>query len=437
VPPDFTDISNERRASRLARRRRVLVAVALVACLVSAGAVGVSTRLKSPAQAAAEAEAPQATVLTAPVARRVLASTVVMRGAVTAARRVEVTPTAAFGASQLVVTGVRVRPGTVVGKIQVLLEVSGRPVIALPGRIPAYRDLKPGDDGKDVAQLQRALTSFGLDVSDRDGKYGSSTKAAVGELYRRLGFSAPLAGDADAVESSRASVREARRRLEQAERLVADRAQAVPPDEAQIRYAREDLRTAQRGLSESEALSGPTLPMSEAVYLPSLPARVSSVAAAVGGPVKQPLLVLETGALVVTGELLPADAGLVKPGMAVDIEAESLNAAAKGLVQRVGGSAPNAESIKVAIAPRSALSAQWGGHDVRITVTAARTSAPVLVVPLAALSTGADGITTVTALKGGAQSRVQVTAGASAGGYVEVRPLPGQALVATDDVVVG
>ena len=79
--------------------------------------------------------------------------------------------------------GQKVRPGGL------LMSVSGRPVFLLHGRIPAYRDLRPGDTGKDVAQLQRALAERGYRTgSDKAGRYGPGTARAVEEFYSHLGF---------------------------------------------------------------------------------------------------------------------------------------------------------------------------------------------------------------------------------------------------------
>ena len=50
----------------------------------------------------------------------------------------------------------------------VLVEVTGRPVIALTGPLPAYRDLVVGDIGPDVAQLEQALAAIGFDPGEPD-----------------------------------------------------------------------------------------------------------------------------------------------------------------------------------------------------------------------------------------------------------------------------
>jgi membrane fusion protein, multidrug efflux system len=58
-------------------------------------------------------------------------------------------------------------------------------------------------------------------------------------------------------------------------------------------------------------------------------------------------------------------------------------------------------------------------------------------VPISAVSTGTDGVTTVTTLVGIETRRVSVHVGVSADGYVAVVPLNGASLHPGDRVVVG
>lgn len=90
-----------------AARRRLLTAV-VVSVLVTAGALAVSTRLKSPAQVAAEAAPPPPSVLTEPVRRRILTATVVLRGRVNAEQSVDVV---ARGSAEAVPVVTAVRAG--------------------------------------------------------------------------------------------------------------------------------------------------------------------------------------------------------------------------------------------------------------------------------------------------------------------------------------
>jgi multidrug efflux pump subunit AcrA (membrane-fusion protein) len=303
----------------------------------------------------------------------------------------------------------------------------------LRGAIPSYRDLKPGDNGRDVKQLQNALRLSGFQINDVNGRFGSDTKRSLGAFYKRIGFDAAEAGDAEAMKSARATVKTAKRRLEAAMRQ-AERSKSSS-DDAEVRYAREDLASAWSALADAEASSGPMLPSSEVVYLRSFPARVVASTAAVGGGVKAPMMTLETGAMRVIGDLSPADRGLVRSGMPVAMVAESNDLSARGVVSSVGG---DAEGLApTVIQPLKPLPAPWAGRDVRLTITTAKTSGPVLVVPQAAVSAGADDQSYLFVAEAGQERRrVPVEVGVSANGFVEVSPLSG-GLVVGDPVVIG
>jgi multidrug efflux pump subunit AcrA (membrane-fusion protein) len=92
----------------------------------------------------------------------------------------------------------------------------------------------------------------------------------------------------------------------------------------------------------------------------------------------------------------------------------------------------------VIITPAADLSSDWRGANVRITITEASTTSPVLVVPAAAIAHHADGTTTVAVLGADeAQHNVAVTTGAVANGEVEVTPHTDAALNSGDLVVTG
>ncbi|MFC9848529.1 efflux RND transporter periplasmic adaptor subunit [Streptomyces sp. NPDC060223] len=73
---------------------------------------------------------------------------------------------------------------------QVLYEVNGKPVIFLKGSIPVFRDLKQGDEGADVKQLNAALVKLGYSsyLSSSSSDYSYLTKAAVKEMEDDFGL---------------------------------------------------------------------------------------------------------------------------------------------------------------------------------------------------------------------------------------------------------
>jgi hypothetical protein len=233
----------------------------------------------------------------------------------------------------------------------------------------------------------------------------------------------------------------------------------VKAAEQQVRYAGEDLAKAKDALTTLKAKSGAMLPAGEVVFLSRFPARVDAVQVAVGGEVKEKALTVSAGDLVVKGQLAPHEKGLVRPGLKVKILSELSGIEAAGEVRSVAdtpmspGGTESAQGsgdgrqpamsgggagYETVIAPASVLDPKLAGQDVRLTVEAASSGGPVLVVPLSAVSAGADGRTVVTVLEtGGAQRRVEVRPGTSGDGFVEVAPMGGGALTEGDRVVVG
>ncbi|MER5872264.1 peptidoglycan-binding protein [Streptomyces sp. NPDC002044] len=477
----------------MSRRRAWVAAVAVGAVLLSGAGVAASQVIKSPAQTAAEAGPPPLDVLVARVEKRVLRDTVIVRGTVTSAQSVQVTPTVAGGegAAAPVVTKVAVRQGDRVDAGKVLLEVSGRPVFALPGGLPVYRDLKPGATGDDVKQVQKALSGLGHGTGpDRAGTFGVGTKAALSSFYRSIGYD-PLPAVADRGEAVRAAedaVTSGERSLEDARSARAAEAAGTaapagpgtaPPgpggkgsggtkaagQEAArvVNRAAEDLRKARERLTEARAAAGPMLPAGEVVFLESFPARADSVAVRPGSPVSGTALSLSAGALVVRGQLQEHQKGLVRAGRKVEIlsEVSGLTAAAEVLSvadtpQSARPAAPNGGATggqgqgqqapapggpagyEMLVRPLAPLDTTLVGQDVRLTVEAAATDGDALVVPVSAVSAGADGRTTVTVVDGtGTQRRVEVRPGTTGDGYVEVRPTGDGALAAGDSVVTG
>lgn len=360
--------------------------------------------------------------------------------------------------------------------------MSGRPLIALPGAVPIYRDLKPGAHGEDIGQFQRALQSLGYDTGgDTAGEFGSGTKTALTRLYAKLGFDHPVTGTDDEarLKAAEQAVDTAQRQVDLLKSQIAaassatsgaatapDGRPAAGPKEAvggesldtQLRYARKTLVSAQSDRARLVETTGPMLPVSEAVFLPAFPAQVTAFSAKVGDPVKAPLITLSTGELGVTSRMTPDRAALLKPGMPVEIEVTGSDRHTTGKVASVGeptAADPAAEGTpggaggaggggalmaQVLITPDTVLGPDWAGRDVQLTVTAASSGADVLVVPLSAVSTGADGKASVVKVAqdpgGPPTARVDVVAGLAGGGFVQVTPVRTGELAPGDRVMV-
>ncbi|WP_229696914.1 peptidoglycan-binding protein [Streptomyces lasiicapitis] len=425
----------------------MLLAVVAGAVLLSAGGMTAAAFIKSPADQARSAGPPPADVLTAPVEHRVIKDSVVLRGQVSADQTVEISPVAAGtqDTARVVVTKLPYRAGDTLAGGKVVVEMSGRPVFALTGRLPVYRDLKPGADGEDVAQAQRALGRLGYPAGgDRKGHFGAGTKRAVDRYYASIGYE-PLPADPE----GGAEVAAAQDAVTEAHRAWQDAAGG-----RRKTRAAEDLGKARRALAAAEAANGPMLPASEVVFLRGFPARVEKVNATVGTEAKEKLLTVSAGSLVVDGDLDAARKDLVRVGQRVEILAEATGDSARGAVASVSeapvqggeestdgdaGGADTGGEYVVKVSPDKPLPGELAGQDVRLTVAAGASKGKVLAVPLSAVSAGADGRTAVTVYDSGSEDRrrVEVTTGTSGNGFVAIRPRTDGSVRAGDQVVVG
>ena len=441
------------RGSRLARRRRTLFWVAGGAALLAIGGLIGASFVQSPQQIAADTAAPPATETTAKVVSQVLTSSVQMRGVVYPGTQYDVYPSApesdsassdsgsaaggaagggsaaggatGGGSSGVYISSLDVAAGRTISNGKQLAVIDGEPMFALTGRVPAWRDITPGESGPDVAELQKALAALGYyDDGDTPGYFGTATQDAVAAFYEHFGYTPPTSGG---------------------------------------------------------------MPLTDVIFLPALPAKVIAVNGTKGQQPGQPFLELAArGSLALTGELPPAYAGQVKTGLKVKIFDEVTGIRAAGTIAEVGtattiapvgaivnvgggsaaasaaesagsgstgtgatgaaagssnsGSAANPGAtpfIPLAVGPSKPLPAALNGENVLVTVDTGRTEGPVLTVPVAAIVTTASGTSYVTvAGPHGRQTQVPVTPGISENGYVQVTPVKAGQLAAGDSVVV-
>ncbi|MBB2946626.1 multidrug efflux pump subunit AcrA (membrane-fusion protein) [Actinoplanes lutulentus] len=391
-------------ADPLRGRRRFLIGLVTGAVVMALAGLGASTLIKSPQQAAAEAAPPAPSLITATVERRVLEQAVVLRGTVEPDRALDVK--AVLGEGRAVISQRTVKAGDPVEAGTVLAEISGRPVIALSGPVPPYRDIHTGMTGSDVEQLQSALGDLGYRISDRDGVFGASTERAIRKMYQARDYDPP--------------VEETNPVADPAADPVAD--PTVSPSASPTAAPRPDAY----------------LPMSEVYFVKSLPARVAAVKASLGAEVRDAILTLSVGKMVVRGILAPADRELVETGMPVRILNETTGDEAAGKLASIGALKQGAGSETghpITVSSTKALPADFTGEDVRLTVTAATTEEAVLVVPVSAIFSAADGSTRVLRAPGGDERQsVPVRTGAAAGGFVEVS---GDGLAEGDRIAVG
>lgn len=230
------------------------------------------------------------------------------------------------------VTGTPLEVGAAVDTGQVLVEVSGRPVFALLGAFPAYRDFSPGAEGRDVAQLRQALGVDAPGGNKRSAVFDGSTQKAVNRLYEKSGYPAPSSG----------------------------------------------------------------LPASDVEFLPSFPLTVTSVDAPVGTKTPKSILSVSGGPLQVEMAADATTAGLFTPGRAVGLQmgtqtftgtVDRLTSAEPSAEQ---GDTQSTNQVLISL--RSTPTNAAPGAMVSVNVERGRSEAG-LVVPSSAVWTATDGVT--------------------------------------------
>lgn len=170
------------------RRPRWVAPAAMALCLILAVVATwvIAQRFVSPAQIAAEAEAPPAGPILAPVRQGALRDSFTTTATWIPAQQEKIPVTSPEGG---VITAHTARPGDAVGAGTVLLEVNGRPVIATRGDFPLYRDLTYATQGPDVRQWQDLLQGLGYGIgSDRTGRFEQGTLRATRSFYKDRGY---------------------------------------------------------------------------------------------------------------------------------------------------------------------------------------------------------------------------------------------------------
>ncbi|WP_230206395.1 hypothetical protein [Microbacterium gorillae] len=444
---------------RVFRGNKTLWIVAGVAVLSLVAGLLVQRFIISPAEAASNTEPPEPGLVTAPVDFGPLSNDVVIRADVGYADSVEVKLDTSAISGPAVVTGRVPKVGDELAALSIVTEVAGRPVIVLPGELPAYRNLRIGVAGPDVLQLKQALVSVGIDPGDVASDAFDQTLAdAIGRLYDAVGYPSP-AGEATATEAYRAAqdsvtaaqqgiasaeaalsqagqgpsgaqakeldvaVNRAQRELDAAradparQGEVADLEDAVAVAVAQrddayggkdlsgeqgaVNAAYEQLNRAQEGLELARQGVQPFLPSSEVLYLASLPRRVDDVKITRGAILEGVAMTVSGANIRLTGAAADADAKLLKVG---DTASFRLPDDTEVPAKIASVEQPKGEKRwTVTFEPGKLTPEQWAtvqGSNVRVSIGVGATDGDVLSVPLAALTAGSGG-----------EARVQVVDG--------------------------
>ncbi len=383
----------------MTRRKTALMFVAAVV-LASVGGWILGSRVTSPAEIAARTAAPQPSPILVASETRVLSTNVVTRGTgrFGAPREVGLVRSLLKGETQVVTQLPALAQQAAEG--DVLLTVSGRPVIVLQGDQPSFRDLGPGMAGTDVDQLEAALDRLGYEPGTVGEGYDRDTEQAVRALYAVAGFEPALASS---------------------------------------RQLSEVFSSDTELFAGSIPSAGVLVPADEIFFLPALPVRVADIAIALGQAIDGPALTVTDANVSIDGSLPIEQSGLVTAGMAVVIDEPDLGIEADGIISRIAD-APGTDGVDgfhvyfevtVDNAPPNLVNA-----SVRLTIPVESTSDEVLVVPVTALTLAPDGSSQVQVDRNGFLEPVEVRPGLSAQGLVEVEAIDAR-LESGDLVLIG
>lgn len=494
----------QRQKGGSSRPRQLGIIVTAVA-LVGVGGWFAGSQMQSPADAAAARKPPKAGPVTVAVEQRSLTASVVAQGSIEFDSPQSLALAGPVGApdsgsSDPVAQRVTKAPvaGSEVKEGDVLMQLSGRPVLVLRGSVPMYRTLGPGTSGDDVKQLQRALTRLGFNSGAATGQYGQGVATAVSRWYKSKGFQAqePSIADKQQLGTLEAAVTAAQQGLLSAQDPsggtgsgdtgsgdtgssatdtsgsgtgstetsgtgaagkggTSGTGTSGEAARLQLKAAQQQLDAANTALSAFQAGYGTKIPAGEVVFLPDLPARLDKVSVKVGDTPTGPIGTVTSSKVVVQAVVQGSDAKLLHEGMTAEVETTDgkkvegelvalgddvpKTGSADGTTAQGasgGGSDDASAPVPVQISlPAGKLTKNAGG-SAKVTIKVGSSAGKALTVPIAALHTSADGQATVQVRRGGTVVDVSVKAGLSAEGQVEVTP-SGAALKAGDQVVIG
>lgn len=162
--------------------KKTLWALITLLCMVLTGVtVYVASSFKTSEQKAAEAQAPDPSLVTASVERRTLENTLPLTCSVDYTDQRELTVTNAAAGAQY--TSIDIVQGEELGNGSLVAEVNGAPVFTILGGFSFYRDLTLDAQGPDAKLLNDALVALGYQIP----RAGTDVNTVTAETYRALG----------------------------------------------------------------------------------------------------------------------------------------------------------------------------------------------------------------------------------------------------------
>jgi hypothetical protein len=334
-------------------------------------------------------------IVTVPLAHRLLRDTLQVNGSVVlpGAWEIRTLQPQLTGDAQPLITRLPIRRGSVVTTGSLLAEVAGQPIFAMEGSVPMYRSLALRSRGADVTQLQNNLQRLGFTIADQLGYFGGSTEDAVARLFEEYGYAAPVRTDLVAAE-----------------------------------------KTGRRKKARSS--SSVFVPEASLVYIPHLPAVVTSVQAHIGNSLPSSLGTVAAGTPVVRVSVDPTQLPTVRRGMAAMLSWPGGHAHGRvNTVPPASTSSSKDDSITVSFAHDADIPPL--GTQLSVMIVRASSHHSVWVVPFSAVVTAPDGGSALEILAGRRREHVGVSLGLSVGGYVVVKPAAGARLRTGERTLVG
>ncbi|MET8862322.1 peptidoglycan-binding protein [Nonomuraea sp. NPDC004580] len=240
------------------------------------------------------------------------------------------------------------------------------------------------------------------------------------------------------LEELRKAVRTAKESLVTAQQALRQ-ARRLSPTRLKVAGARKDVAAAKEMLAEYARTYGTSVPPGEVVFLPKLPARVQKVSVKAGQRVEDEVATVTSSSFMVTASVEAAESELLRAGMEASIElgtGRTYRATLTAVGDRAkvpGAEEPPEGAVPILLTPATSKALK-AGTAVTARVTVGATEEPVLVVPVAAVITSADGKARVRVEHAPDETNdVEVRTGLTADGNVEVTG----ALKEGDRVVVG
>jgi len=315
----------------------------------------------------------------------------------------------------------------------------GNPEQGIPSAVESARAIAEHNNKAAAAEIANLVAERARIVLDpRQPKTARDAADAKLELARAAAHQTQLEGEL-AVQDSERGVKLAAEQLELGEaavnstRLEGEIAVQAALDALQVakldaQLAADDADRLAKDLKIARGKLGVQVPADEIIFLPVLPVRAHEITTAVGDPARGTVMTVTDNQLVIDSSL-PLDAGqLVKPGMPVAIDEQSLGIKATGVVKMVSNTpgTRGVDGYHIYFEVRvKETSTRLKGFSLRLTIPIKSSDGAVTVVPVSALSLSADGTSRVQVKNNGALEYIAVEPGLSADGYVEVTPIDG------------